>query len=868
MMRKRGIQSRHLVDNLGRLFASMLLANRKYVDPTSVLKSLTDDFGNQIHVGEQRDLGEFNLNFLERIEEGLGERKQEQADSIALMVDQSPSHFVRQSSLADCFESPKFSIEERKQDDSSMISPISTQERSDETRQNTPPVRQPGMGAEQVPHPPMSDLFFGSKIETLNRVKIDQDGKQTENRSNRKERLGPINLDISANHRIYESWDGAFQSELKDFLKQPDQKCFQESWILDRPQILFFSLNRVRYSHEQQRVVKCHDHFSFDKVIYADMFLYKNNERASQIREDIEKMKVQAKRITEELRQFQSYNNDSHLSLVKQFQNCEGYLREQLELGGSKRSVTSSVSDEQLASVVQALSLLKSSVQQKVDELEAQLKRITEQLDTAFIQQKECPYYLHSIIVHDGQYAESGHYYSFIYDRASQGWYRFNDHNASKVESEIDVFEESLGGKGNNKCAYSLVYVNQKIANMLEKMPFQKYSAIENLTGLVSGAMRKQVNEQNQKFYKEKVDYFVEKTTKSIVEKVKQREEILRQYSDTTNTILLPQLMSFPAYLKTMNKVQLAKWVILNDIIREEHPAQLSLYNLPHDDVVYVALAQRYFSKQFLLTGEGDRSLLLGQFALFRQTLKNSSLSTFVMLNMQIENHQWRQSIEVYLYLKSQHQVSQNGSPIQTQTQVGLCLDACRIFMLAMLIEMNKAISMKDIESALQYANVVAIICILILESSDPHHKQALLCIDRAMVLAKDRLTTPIFTKEHEKRFADILTKIKKANLARNEKLEATIPQSVELELSIYESLSFEQNQWQEGWRPESIAYRYYNVLNQFKHQYEIPMEWHTQIMNQQNPFSKEKLYDFEKQRLGIDIKKIGSKRTGSFFGL
>lgn len=52
----------------------MILGNRKYADPTKVLKSLTDDFGNRLIVGEQRDIGEFNLNFLERVEEGLGER--------------------------------------------------------------------------------------------------------------------------------------------------------------------------------------------------------------------------------------------------------------------------------------------------------------------------------------------------------------------------------------------------------------------------------------------------------------------------------------------------------------------------------------------------------------------------------------------------------------------------------------------------------------------------------------------------------------------------------------------------------------------------------------------------------------------------
>ena len=75
------------------------------------------------------------------------------------------------------------------------------------------------------------------------------------------------------------------------------------------------------------------------------------------------------------------------------------------------------------------------------------------------------------------------------------------------------------------------------------------------------------------KFNKERIEYFAEKTTKSIVEKVKQREEILKQYSDTSNTILLPQLMSFPAFLKVTGRTQLAKWVILSDCVREEHPA-------------------------------------------------------------------------------------------------------------------------------------------------------------------------------------------------------------------------------------------------------------------------------------------------------
>jgi len=47
------------------------------VDPSKVLNAVVDDFGNQIQVGSQMDAVEYLLNFIERIEEGLGEEKPE-----------------------------------------------------------------------------------------------------------------------------------------------------------------------------------------------------------------------------------------------------------------------------------------------------------------------------------------------------------------------------------------------------------------------------------------------------------------------------------------------------------------------------------------------------------------------------------------------------------------------------------------------------------------------------------------------------------------------------------------------------------------------------------------------------------------------
>lgn len=49
----------------------MIASDRRYVDPTDVIGSVVDDYGNEIPIGDQKDIGEFNLVFLSRIDEGL-----------------------------------------------------------------------------------------------------------------------------------------------------------------------------------------------------------------------------------------------------------------------------------------------------------------------------------------------------------------------------------------------------------------------------------------------------------------------------------------------------------------------------------------------------------------------------------------------------------------------------------------------------------------------------------------------------------------------------------------------------------------------------------------------------------------------------
>jgi len=63
----------------------------------------------------------------------------------------------------------------------------------------------------------------------------------------------------------------------------------------------------------------------------------------------------------------------------------------------------------------------------KKQEISSKIEKLEKDIKGAFADYCNMPYYLHAILVHDGL-AESGHYYSFIFDRKTNVWWRFNDH--------------------------------------------------------------------------------------------------------------------------------------------------------------------------------------------------------------------------------------------------------------------------------------------------------------------------------------------------------------------------------------------------------------------------------------------------------
>lgn len=62
----------------------MAASDRKYIDPNDVIKSIVDEQGQPIQIGDQQDIGEFMVTFLLRLDEGL-QQQQEQKDNTESM---------------------------------------------------------------------------------------------------------------------------------------------------------------------------------------------------------------------------------------------------------------------------------------------------------------------------------------------------------------------------------------------------------------------------------------------------------------------------------------------------------------------------------------------------------------------------------------------------------------------------------------------------------------------------------------------------------------------------------------------------------------------------------------------------------------
>lgn len=85
---------------------------------------------------------------------------------------------------------------------------------------------------------------------------------------------------------------------------------------------------------------------------------------------------------------------------------------------------------------------------------------LTSKLSSLYQRFNQVPYYLHSVLIHEGQ-DNSGHYYVYIKSPGNKTYTKFSDKIVVTSVTQEEMFNDALGDFG-NRSAFCLFYVSEK----------------------------------------------------------------------------------------------------------------------------------------------------------------------------------------------------------------------------------------------------------------------------------------------------------------------------------------------------------------------------------------------------------------------
>jgi ubiquitin carboxyl-terminal hydrolase 25/28 len=171
-----------LVAEVQRLFAYMALSHKKYVNPVAILHALLDERGLPFAIGDQKDVGEFNINFLERIQEGL----------MLAQLSSGPS------SSPEAFEA---------------ANAIQVAEFRPSTAQRLGGSQYLGLSPQMHKKSFISDTFFGMLVVLIEAQEAD--GTKVERMSDTT--FGQVIIE-GANTDLYEGWEASYFTEIENYI--------------------------------------------------------------------------------------------------------------------------------------------------------------------------------------------------------------------------------------------------------------------------------------------------------------------------------------------------------------------------------------------------------------------------------------------------------------------------------------------------------------------------------------------------------------------------------------------------------------------------------------------------------------------------
>ncbi|XP_067943214.1 ubiquitin carboxyl-terminal hydrolase 25-like [Watersipora subatra] len=404
---------------LGRLFSLMLASERKYLSPTAVIKILRQSFtsSNQGHSSQpsndQQDVSEFQHKLLDWLEE-------------AFQYKAGATHnYDKQAGVGN-------SPQAMDVDDTASVAQAKNESNE------------------------MVKLFYG-EVRTL--------GFNAGEPYTTLTHFGQWPLYVAGYSDIHESLEAGLAKEDIE-TSNSAQTSTQEQWFTRLPPLLTFELSRFSYNAMQSQAEKLHNKFSFPQILYLDRYLEENKEEVRDKRGRLWQQKATLESTEAKLYKYthfgqgeQKYPLYDILNYTLDFTTSGPDVQsaEQSSSPSSSEPQPKNVSREELMALKGCLSRWKEEVKAEIAQYESEIAHLKHDISQAYDQEhlKQHKYNLHAVLVHDGE-ALSGHYWSYIYNRESGLWIKFND--VCVVESSWEeVIKESEGGYG-KASAYCLIY--------------------------------------------------------------------------------------------------------------------------------------------------------------------------------------------------------------------------------------------------------------------------------------------------------------------------------------------------------------------------------------------------------------------------
>jgi len=687
----RKLSSVKLVTQLQHLFAYLINSNRKCVDTKAVTSAIVDDYGKPIKIGEQKDVGEFNINFLTRLNEAL---------------ELGESSILQEQNLDP--------IAKRELDRSvalgmSVLLPIS---------------------AEQLQKCFIYNTFFGTF--GIFTKALDKDGKIVESVTNTT--FGQIIIDANSSN-IYDGWEKNYYTEVEDFQTPTGfvTKAEQQYWITKRPTVLFMQIQRLTYDRALKKPKKLNNPVSFDKTIYLDRFMIENRSLMELGKGGIEKYKEKIKKLKEGIKLYTSYGEEK-LDLRKSLKTTLEFLKSQdkdemtlVDIYEGSDIVYDPIGigvNGNPKNTILTLEHSLSQINQQVEIMEKTLAEYEEQV-AKYDGMKKYPYDLHAILMHNGG-PEGGHYYAFIYDSGKKKWRKYNDEDVTEI-SEENVFKEAIGDGKSPASAYFLIYASRELdeTGKLGKSTIPDFALsasklihagsreiINYYSSLLPAALKREVFEDNLRL---DVD-IMEKKAGWICQKA------IEIYPARFNKLMQNKKLkgypewNFISYLEDSN-YPYYKYVLLNTIISELNDGAITLDILEDYDPIIKTLNEKFLKQvqnapQELKIPDSEISNIDQKYISYSKLIIDKKMQHYILTKLLAKD--WPAGLDgIECYLGANlYSDSANKKIVE---------DIMRLISLKFMSLVNMALMNKNLPQALCFLRYISQRIAPFLDNDDPH---------------------------------------------------------------------------------------------------------------------------------------------------